>query len=165
MKGYSSWFQYSFHPINGPTTTHEYHCYHMDLKDHLTPALCLICEIVHKGLQANASAAEKLNNRCHHKGQYSQGTFETEGQNLPLIQFPLTFKSKEFLYLGTHGDIEEGILEIQPHTHGTFPEPFPDSFNFFHREINVTDIFIEFLQIQDRSSFVRTPFLFGYREV
>ena len=77
MNGYSSWLQNSFYPINGPTTTHEYQGYHMDLKDHLTPAFRLICKIVHKGHQANASATEKLNNWGHHKGQYSQGTFET----------------------------------------------------------------------------------------
>ena len=79
MKGYSSWLQNSFYPINGPTTTHEYQGYHMDLKDHLTPAFHLICEVVHKGCQANVSAVEKLNDWSHHKGQYSRGKFETKG--------------------------------------------------------------------------------------
>ena len=51
----------------------------MDLKDHLTPAFRLICKIVHKALQANASAVEKLNNWWHHKDQYCQGKLETEG--------------------------------------------------------------------------------------
>ena len=79
MEGYSGWFQNCFHPINGPATTHEYQGYHMDLKDCLSPAFRLICKIVHKGRQANASAMEKLNNWHHHKGQYSRGTFETKG--------------------------------------------------------------------------------------
>ena len=61
--------------------------------------------------------------------------------------------------------MEEGILEIQPHTHGAFLEPFPDRFNVFHTEINVTNVFIEFLQIQDRSPLVRTPFQFWYSKV
>ena len=51
----------------------------MDMKDRLTHAPCLICKIVHEGRQADASAAEKLNYWSHHKGQYSRGTFETEG--------------------------------------------------------------------------------------
>ena len=51
----------------------------MDLKDCLTPALGLIGEIVHEGRQADASAAQKFDNRSHHVGQYSLGTFKTEG--------------------------------------------------------------------------------------
>ena len=51
----------------------------MDLEDCLTPALGLIGEIVHEGRQADASAMEKLNDWSHHKGQYSRGTFNTEG--------------------------------------------------------------------------------------
>ena len=51
----------------------------MDLKDNLTPALCLICKIIHEGRQADASAAEKLDNWSHHEGQYSLETFETKG--------------------------------------------------------------------------------------
>ena len=137
----------------------------MDLKDCLTPAPCLICKIVHEGCQADASAAEKLDNRLHHEGQYSWRTFETKREHLPFIQFPLPFKSKEFLDLGTHGDMEEGILEIQPCTHGAFLEPLPDSFNIFHFEINMTNKLIEFLQIQDRSLFVRTPLRFWYSKV
>ena len=100
MKGYSCGVQDSFHPVNRPATTHEYKSYHMDLKDRLTPAFCLICEVVHKGRQANASAAEKLNNWCNHEGQYLWRTFKTEEQHLPFIQFPLPFKSKEFLDTG-----------------------------------------------------------------
>ena len=78
MKGYSGWFQNCFDLINGLATTHEYQGYHMDLKDHLTPAFRLICKIVHKGCQADASATEKLNNWSHHKGQYFWVTFETK---------------------------------------------------------------------------------------
>ena len=84
---------------------------------------------------------------------------------MPLLQFPLPFKSKEFLDPGTHGDMEEGILEIQPRTHGAFLEPIPDSFDVFHFEIMVTNKLIEFFQIQDGSSFVRGPFRFGYSKV
>ena len=79
MERYFSWLQYCFHPINGPATTHEYQGYHMNPKDHLTPARCLICKIVHEGHQADASATEKLDNWSYLKGQYSRGTFETEG--------------------------------------------------------------------------------------
>ena len=43
--------------------------------------------------------------------------------------------------------MEDGILEIQPGTHGIFPEPFPDRFNVFHMEINVTNVFVEFIQV------------------
>jgi len=45
--------------------------------------------------------------------------------------------------------MEEGILEIQPHTHGVLLEPFPDCFKFFHMEIYMTNILIELSQIQD----------------
>ena len=51
----------------------------MDLEDHLTPASCLICKVIHEGRQADASAVEKLNDWSHHKGQYSRGTFKTKG--------------------------------------------------------------------------------------
>ena len=78
MEGYSSWLQNSFYPINEPTTTHEYQGYDMDMKDHHTSAFCFICEVVHKGLKANASATEKLNDWIHHQGQYYRGTFETK---------------------------------------------------------------------------------------
>ena len=165
MKGYSCWLQNGFHPVNGPATTHEYKSYHMDLKDHLTPAFCLICEVVHKGHQANASATEKLNNWCNHEGQYLWRTFKTKGKHLPFVEIPFPFKSKEFLDMGIHGDMEEGILEIQPRTHGAFLEPFQDCFNVFHTEINVTNIFVEFLQVQDRSLLVRNPLRFWYCKV
>ena len=42
----------------------------MDLKDNLTPASSLDCEVVHIGHQADASAAEKNDNWLHHEGQY-----------------------------------------------------------------------------------------------
>ena len=58
-----------------------------------------------------------------------------KGRTCHSYNFPLPFKSKEFLDPGTHGDMEEGIFEIQPHTHGTFTEPFPDHFNVFHMEV------------------------------
>ena len=44
--------------------------------------------------------------------------------------------------------MEEGILEIQPHTHGAFLEPFPDRFNVFHMEINMMNIFVEFFRFR-----------------
>ena len=71
----------------------------------------------------------------------------------------------EILEPGTHRDMEEGILEIQPHTHGAFLEPFPDCFNVFHMEINVTNVFVEFLQVQDRSPLVRNSLRFWYCKV
>ena len=61
--------------------------------------------------------------------------------------------------------MEEGILEIQPHIHGAFLEQLPDHFKVFHFEINVMNVFIEFLHIQDGSPLVRTPFQFGYSKV
>ena len=81
---------------------------------------------------------------------------------MPLIQFPLLFTSKEFFDLGTHGDMEEGILEIQPHAHGAFLEPLPDHFNVFYTEIYVINIFVNFFQVQDRSPFVRNSLRFRY---
>ena len=89
----------------------------------------------------------------------------TEGKHLSFVQFPLLFKSKDFLDTGTHGDMEEGILEIQPCTQSAFLQPFPDHFNVFHVEINMTNVFVEFLQIEDRSPLVRTPFRFWYCKV
>merc|ERR1711867_352711 len=80
----------------------------------LTPASSLNCEVILVGRQADASAMEKPDNRLHHEGQYLWRTFETKREHLPFIQFPLPFKSKEFLDLGIHGDMEEGIFKIQP---------------------------------------------------
>ena len=131
----------------------------------LTPALSLISEVIHIGRQAYASAMEKPDNWLHHEGQYSWRTFKTKWEHLPFIQFPFPFKSKEFLDTGIYGDIEEGIPNIQPRTHGAFLEPFPDRFNVLHFEVNVTNKLIEFLQIQDRSQFVRTPFQLRYSKV
>ena len=74
MERYSGWLQNSFHPIYGPATTHEYQGYHMHLKEHLTPASCLICKVVHKGHQADASAMEKFDDRSHQIGQYPRHT-------------------------------------------------------------------------------------------
>ena len=45
--------------------------------------------------------------------------------------------------------MEEGILEIQTHTHGALLEPFPDSFKFFHAEIYMTNVFIELLRFRN----------------
>ena len=165
MKRYSCWVQDSFHPVDGPATKLENQSYHVDLENCLTPASCLVCEVVHIGRQADASATEKLDNGLHHEGQYSWRTFKTKWEHLPFIQFPFPFKSKEFLDTGIHGDMEEGILEIQPRTHGVFLEPFPDSSDVLHFEVNVMNKLIEFLQSQDRSPFVRTPFGFGYSKV
>ena len=137
----------------------------MDMKDHLTPALCLICKIIHEGCQTDASATEKLDNSLHHEGQYSRRTFETKREHLPFIQFPFPFKSKEFLDLGTHGDMEEGIFQIQPRTHGASLEPFPDRSDILHFEVYMTNKLVEYLQIQDRSPFVRTPFRYWYGKV
>ena len=118
----------------------------------------MICEVVHIGHQAYASAVEKTFNWLHHEDQYLWRTFETKREHLPFIQFPFPFKSKEFLDLGIHGDMEEGIFKILACTHGTMLEPFPDSSDILHFEVNVTNELVEFLQIQDRSPLVRTPF-------
>ena len=75
MEGYSSWFQNCFHPINGPAIGHENQGYHMNLKDCLTLAYCLICEIVHVGRQAYATSMEKFDYKRHHHGQYFMRTF------------------------------------------------------------------------------------------
>merc|ERR1712101_54596 len=115
---------------------------------HLTPAYSLDCGVVHIGRQADASAVEKPDNRLHHEGQYSWRTFETKREHLPFIQFPLPSKSKEFLDLGIHGDMEEGIFKIQPRTHGALLEPFPDRSDFLHFEVYVTNKLVESLQIQ-----------------
>ena len=85
MKGYSCGVKDSFQPVDGPAILHEYKSYHMDLKDHLTPAFHLVCEVVHIGCQADASAAEKLDNRLHYEGQYLWRTFETKREHLPFI--------------------------------------------------------------------------------
>ena len=72
---------------------------------------------------------------------------------------------KEFINPNIYGDMVEGILEIQPYTHGALLEPFPDLFNVFHAEIYVTNIFIELFQIQDWPPFVRTSLRFRYCKV
>ena len=69
----------------------------------------------------------------------------------------------------SRGSADEGshktFLEIQPHTHGAFLEPFPDCLKFFHPEIYVAYIFIELFQVQDWSPFVRTSLRFWYCKV
>ena len=57
----------------------------MDLEDHLTFAYCLICEIIHLGYQANASAMKETKNGFNHNRQYSWKLFQTKWQNLPFI--------------------------------------------------------------------------------
>ena len=84
---------------------------------------------------------------------------------MSFIQFPLLFKLKESLDLGIHGDMEEGIFKIQPLIPDTMLEPIPDSSDVLHFEVNMTNELVEFLQIQDRSPLVRTPFRFRYSEV
>ena len=59
----------------------------------------------------------------------------------------------------------EGILEIQPHTHGALLELFSDCFKLFHMKIYVTNVFIELFQIQDWPPFVRTSLRFRYWKV
>ena len=55
---------------------------------------------------------------------------------------------KEFLDLGTQGNMKEGVLEIQLRTHGALLEPLPDIFKFFHAEIYVTNVFIELFRFR-----------------
>ena len=43
----------------------------MDFKDYSTLKPFLICDIVHKDCQADASALEETKNGFHYKGQYS----------------------------------------------------------------------------------------------
>ena len=50
----------------------------MDLEDHLTFAYCLICEIIHLGYQANASAMKETKNGFNHNCQYSWKPFQTK---------------------------------------------------------------------------------------
>ena len=56
----------------------------MDLEDCLTPASCLVCKIIHVGLQADASAVEIFNNRSHHVRQYSWRIFYSYNFSLHL---------------------------------------------------------------------------------
>ena len=72
-----------FSPSYGPSTTHEYQDYHVDLKDHLAVTFGLIGKVIHKGRQANVFAAEETKNGFYYKGQYSQKIFQAKGQNLP----------------------------------------------------------------------------------
>ena len=88
-----------------------------------------------------------------------------KGSTCHIHSFPFPFKSKESLDLGIHGDMEEGIFKIQPLIHDTMLEPIPDSSDILHFEVNMMNELVEFLQIQDRSPLVRTPFRFRYSEV
>ena len=124
----------------------------------LTLASSLVCEIVLIGRQADASAADKPDNWLHHEGQYLWRTFETKREDLLFMKLSPPFKLKELLDFGSHGDMEEGILKIQLHTHGALLEQFPDRSNVLHLEVDVTNKLIESLQIQDGSPFVRSPF-------
>ena len=69
----------------------------------------------------------------------------TKREHLLFIEFSFPFKLKEFLDTGIHGDMEEGILEIQPRKHAVFLEPFPDSSDVLHFEVNVTNELVEFI--------------------
>ena len=64
-----------------------------------------------------------------------------------------------------HGDMEEGVLQIQPCTQSTLLEPLPDSLYVFHVEVDVPDLSIELFQVQDGPPFVRRSLRFWYREV
>ena len=64
-----------FHSVYGPSITHEYQDYQVDLKDHLASKFGLIGEIIHKGYQANVLAAEEMRNGFYNGGQYSWRTF------------------------------------------------------------------------------------------
>ena len=79
MDGCPGWVQNNFHPIYGPTATHEHQGYHMDLEDRLTPASSLVSKFVYEGHQAEASAMGKLDDGSYHAGQYSLRTFWTKG--------------------------------------------------------------------------------------
>ena len=57
----------------------------MGIEDCLAVIFGLVGKIIHKDCQANASAAEKLNNWRHHEGQYLWRTFKTEGKDLPFV--------------------------------------------------------------------------------
>ena len=56
----------------------EHQGYHIDLKDHLEFAYLFICEIIHEGYQANASAMKETKNGFNHKRRYSWKTFQTK---------------------------------------------------------------------------------------
>ena len=62
MNQYPSGIHVCFHPIYGPSKTHEYQDYHMDLKDHLANTFGLIGKVVHKGCKANVYATKENNN-------------------------------------------------------------------------------------------------------
>ena len=50
----------------------------MDPEDRPALTSSLVCKIVHEGRQANAFAAQEIQNGFYHERQYSRGTFETE---------------------------------------------------------------------------------------
>ena len=58
--------------------------------------------------------------------------FIPNGKTCHSYNFPLHLNLRNILDPGTHRDLEEGILEIQPRTHGALLEPFPEGLKFFH---------------------------------
>ena len=79
MNQYPSGTHVSFHLVYGPSTTHEYHDYHMDLKDCLAVTFGLIGKVVHKGCQANVFAAKENVIGFYQEGQYSPRVFQAQG--------------------------------------------------------------------------------------
>ena len=69
---------YFFHPVYGPTITHEHQGYHIDLKDCPAVTFHLIGGVVNKGPQANVLAVEEKNYGFYHEGQYSQRTLSAK---------------------------------------------------------------------------------------
>ena len=63
-----------FSPSYGPSTTHEYQDYHVDLKDHLAVTFGLIGKVIHEGCQDSVLATKENKNRIYHEGQYSWRT-------------------------------------------------------------------------------------------
>ena len=63
-----------FSPSYGPSTTHEYQDYHVDLKDHLAVTFGLIGKVIHEGCQDSVLATKENKNGIYHEGQYSWRT-------------------------------------------------------------------------------------------
>ena len=75
MNLYPSGIHVNFDPVYGPSTTHEYQDYHVDLKDCLAVTFVLIGKVIHKDSHANILAVKENKNGFYLEGQYFRGIF------------------------------------------------------------------------------------------
>ena len=71
----------------------------MDLKDCLTPASCLICDVIHVGLQAYSSAPKKLKNNFTMKVNSIGEHFKPKGITNYSYSYPFSAILRNFLIL------------------------------------------------------------------